>query len=518
MQTFETAHMDNESHPVSKNTHSKKANILFVDDEPAILQTLQRFMRNSQYQCFFANSGTEALELMEDSLIDVVVSDMKMPEMNGEELLREISGRYPETIRIVLSGYAEDELVMGALNEGHIWGFVHKPWNNEELKQILDHAVLTQQVIAERALLKRTLNQYQQQRKDHFQGFVGASVEMQFIYNAIEKAAPSSASVMITGQSGTGKEVAARALHDLSRRSDGPFIAINCAAIPGELMESEIFGHIKGAFSGAVNSRDGAASLANGGTLFLDELSEMDISLQSKLLRFIQTGTFQRVGSSQIESVDIRFICATNRDPLEAIADKKLREDLYYRLNVIALNLPPLKQRDNDPYILAQAFLTKFAEKEDKIIVGFSSDAEKLLLNYDWPGNVRQLENTIHSAVVMSSGPLITDQGIANALGIKLDDAKAGIQNQAPSVSQLNTEQAATSQGAQDNESLFERQNSLGGQFESTPEVIVPLARVEEQAIKHAINQCDGNVVRAAGLLQVSPSTLYRKIQSWESA
>lgn len=507
-----------------------KANILFVDDEKSILETLKRFMRNSHYQCFYANSGAEALELMEANVIDVVVSDMKMPEMTGEELLREVSRLYPETIRIVLSAFSEDELVMGAINEGHIWGFIHKPWNNSELAQALDQAVFTQQVVAERALLKRTLDQYQLQQKDHFQDFVGSSVTMQFIYNAIEKAAPSTASVMITGESGTGKEVAARALHNLSKRADQPFIAINCAAIPGELMESEIFGHIKGAFSGAVSNRDGAASQAHGGTLFLDELSEMDINLQSKLLRFIQTGTFQRVGSSQIESVDIRFVCATNRDPMEAIRDKKLREDLYYRLNVISISLPPLRQRDNDPYLLAQAFLTGFSEREDKIVVGFSSDAEKLILNYEWPGNVRQLENAIHSAVVMSSGPLITDQCLANALGIRLEDLKNGMNASAPmSPSGSNTaidrrQEGPPSFGAKptsQNNASPEHGQAINSSAAGSPttvqgELVMPLAKVEEQAIKHAIDQCEGNVVRAAGLLQVNPSTLYRKIQSWE--
>ena len=487
----------------------KTANILFVDDEQNILETLKRFMRNSQYKCFYATSGKAALDILEHEIIDVVVSDMKMPEMTGEELLREVSNTYPETIRIVLSGFSEDELIMNAINEGHIWGFIHKPWNNSELSQAIDQAVFTQQVIAERALLKRTLNQYKSQQKDQFQGFVGNSVCMQFVYNAIEKAAPSNASVMITGESGTGKEVAAKALHDLSKRADAPFIAINCAAIPSELMESEVFGHIKGAFSGAINHRDGAASLANGGTLFLDEISEMDINLQSKLLRFIQTGNFQRVGSSQIETVDIRFICATNRDPIEAINDKKLREDLYYRLNVISLNLPPLRQRENDPFVLAQTFLTKFTNMEDKIVVGFSSDAEKVILSYDWPGNVRQLENTIHSTVVMSNGPLITDQCIASALRLRLDDLYKATQSTKPVL--VSSEPDNTQ-----NLSTIDRRQSERAENTSASSPIEPLSKVEEQAIKHAINFCDGNVVRAASLLQVSPSTLYRKIQAWE--
>lgn len=495
----------------------KVANILFVDDEPSILETLKRFMRNSQYACFYANSGKEALEILEQEVIDVVVSDMKMPQMTGEELLREVSAKYPETIRIVLSAFSEDELVMGAINQGHIWGFIHKPWNNTELAQALDQAVFTQQVVAERALLKRTLNQYKSHQKNEFEGFIGGSVNMQFVYNAIEKAAPSNASVFITGESGTGKEVAARALHNLSKRSEAPFIALNCAAIPSELMESEIFGHIKGAFSGAMNNRDGAATLADGGTLFLDELAEMDINLQSKLLRFIQTGTFQKVGSSQTETVSIRFICATNREPLEAIQDKKLREDLYYRLNVISITLPPLKQRDNDPYLLAQAFLSKFVKLEDKIVVGFSSDAEKIILSYDWPGNVRQLENVIHSAVVMSSGPLITDQCLANALGAPLDNLKSKVastkQSQIPDNTQnlsplANTMQANNSQDS----------NTASNESSASTGFIEPLAKIEEQAIKQAIDYCEGNIVKAASLLEVSPSTLYRKIQAWEQS
>lgn len=498
---------------------ASKANILFVDDEPNILETLKRFMRKSEYQCFYANSGAEALALMQEQSIDVVVSDMKMPEMTGDELLREVSQYYPETIRIILSGFSDDDLVMAAINEGHIWGFIHKPWNNSELLQALDQAVFTQQVIAERALLKLTLAQYQIQQKDQFEGFIGNSVAMQFIYQAIEKAAPSSASVMITGESGTGKEVAARALHQLSKRRDGPFIAINCAAIPSELMESEIFGHVKGAFSGALNHRDGAATLASGGTLFLDELGEMDIGLQAKLLRFVQTGCFQKVGASQTEKVDIRFICATNRDPLEAIKAQQLREDLYYRLNVIALNLPPLRQRDNDPYLLAQHFLNKFSELEDKAVVGFSSSAEKLIINYLWPGNVRQLENTIHSALVMSDGPLITDQCLAHALGqpvehlLSASHSSASDSSVAAPSSTTSCELASAGQAA-----LAPAQVSEAGSVESVAEHVLPLAQLEQQAIKQAIAHCDGNVVRAASLLEVSPSTLYRKIQSWEQA
>jgi len=493
---------------IENKTDVKIASILFVDDEADIISTLKRSMRKSQYQCFYASSGEDALAILEENIVDIVISDMKMPEMTGEQLLKEVAHKYPETIRIVLSGFAEDDLVMGAINQGHIWGFVHKPWNHSELLLTIEQAVFTQQIVAERALLKRTLNQYKTKIKDGFSGFIGNSLSMQFVYNSIEKAAPSQASIFIMGESGTGKEVAARAIHDLSKRSDAPFIALNCAAIPSELMESEIFGHVKGAFSGAINTRDGAATLADGGTLFLDELSEMDISLQSKLLRFIQTGTFQRVGDSRTETVDIRFVSATNRNPIDAIEDKKLREDLYYRLNVISMDLPPLKERDNDACLLAQFFLERFTELEDKTVVGFSSDAEKLLLGYNWPGNVRQLENCIHSAVVMSNGPLITDQCIANTLNIKLEDLKSNLQNTTSTYNDVDNRQAIDTEHLRDNNSVTSNM-TLSTQIE-------PLSKVEEQTIKHAIDACEGNVVKAASLLEVSPSTLYRKIQSWE--
>lgn len=475
------------------------ATILFVDDEENILSALRRMMRRSQYHCLFANSAKQALQLLEEHPIDVVVTDMRMPEMSGDQLLAEIATRQPEIMRIVLSAYSEEESIMAAINAGRIWGFIHKPWNDAELKQVLDHAVFTQQVIAERALLRHTVAQYRNRNKESYADFIGSSVPMQYVYSTIEKCAPSNASIFITGESGTGKELAARAIHNNSQRSDQAFIALNCAAIPHDLMESEIFGHIKGAFSGAVNHRDGAATLSDGGTLFLDELSEMDISLQSKLLRFIQTGTFQKVGSSKVEQVDIRFICATNREPLEAVKDKKLREDLYYRLNVVSILLPPLRERDDDTLTLAKTFLSRFCESEDKIIVGFSSDAESVIQSYNWPGNVRQLENCIHSAVIMSNGPLITDQDLANALSIRLSDITPGCN---PPYNRVG-------------DGVEERRKTAEDDSRASEATIQPLAKLEQQAIQQAIDFCDGNVVRAAGLLQVSPSTLYRKIQNW---
>lgn len=265
-------------------------------------------------------------------------------------------------------------------------------------------------------------------------------------------------------------------------------------------MESEIFGHIKGAFSGAIANRDGAASEADGGTLFLDELGEMDIALQAKILRFVQTGTFQKVGSAKTEKVDVRFVCATNRDPYQAIAENHLREDLYYRLNVISIDLPPLHDRGRDVLLLAQHFLQRFSELENKIFVGFSDRAEQLILQFDWPGNVRQLENFVHSIVVMSDGPLID-----------YDVVQAHLPGDTPAPlvtkTELNPKAADIPPIGQDSTSIQKESKN-----------VAPLAEVERVAIEQALLLCDDNVVKAASLLEVSPSTLYRKIQQWSEA
>lgn len=492
---------------MTKEAEIALARILFVDDEQSILNSLKRITRELNAECVFVTSGDEALKLAQLEPFDVVVSDMRMPSMDGTQLLGRIAELYPECIRIVLSGYSEQDLIMGAINKGRIWGFVDKPWDDRQLITTLKHAIDTQQLVAERALLRRTLERYEKEYKEGFSGFIGRSLSMQWVYNAIERAAPSNASVFITGPSGTGKELAAQAIHEYSNRKDAPFIALNCAAIPGDLIESEIFGHVKGAFSSAVSNREGAATLAHKGTLFLDELTEMDIGLQAKLLRFIQTGAFQRVGSSKTELVDIRFVCACNRSPLEAIDNKLLREDLYYRLNVISIDMPALNDRGGDVILLAEHFLKNFSELENKTFAGFSSDAISMLEKHAWPGNVRQLENCIHSVVIMCEGPLITAEMLSRPLGVQnriSDSEKLKINTESDSIK----EDSATSHDINTAANLVLDSDSL----------IRPLSEIERDAIQRAVNSFDGNVVKAAGALEVSPSTLYRKIQQWESS
>lgn len=479
-------------------THSKPSRltglrILFVDDEPPILRVLQRALSSIDCTILLAGSGQEALSVMAVSPADVVVSDMRMPGMSGEELLSIVAERYPDSIRLVLTGHADIASVLRAINQGRIWGYLQKPWDNEQLILALEQAVFAQDVLSERTLLRDSLHHYQSRQRTSFEGFVGASVPMQAVYRAIEYCAPSNASVFITGASGTGKEVAAAAIHNLSGRKQRPFVAINCAAIPGELMESEIFGHVKGAFSSAFSNREGAATMADGGTLFFDEIGEMDIGLQAKLLRFIQTGCFQRVGSGKVEKVDIRFISATNRDPLQAILDQRLREDIYYRLNVVSIHLPPLTDRNTDALLLANQFLTKFSAAENKIFIGIDSDGQKLIGNYAWPGNIRQLQNCMYSGVVMSAGPLLTAGAIAQALHLS---------------------------GAAVNALLAQTSDvPVYAEPFAAPEKadILPLAQLERMTIERAIKSCAGNVVNAATALGVSPSTLYRKVQAWRS-
>ncbi|MBL4899134.1 MAG: sigma-54-dependent Fis family transcriptional regulator, partial [Colwellia sp.] len=385
--------------------------------------------------------------------------------------------------------------------QGRVWGYLQKPWDNNELIITLKQALELQQILAERTLMRRTIDQFQQYRKTNFEGFIGDSVPMQFVYSCIEQCSSSNASVFITGPSGSGKEVAAQAIHRLSKRSQESFIALNCAAIPSELMESEVFGHIKGAFSGAVSNRDGAATLADKGSLFLDEIGEMDINLQAKLLRFIQTGQFQRVGSGKVEQVDIRFICATNRDPHSAIAEHKLREDLFYRLNVISIFLPPLCERGNDKIQLAEHFLTYYSKVEGKDFAGFSSLGKQLIINQSWPGNVRQLQNIIHSAVVMSEGPLISDTILKQQLTDNF--------NPQPSTSVLPKKKSHYDVQAAN--------NTKPNNVSQTDTEIISLEKVERYAIEQAILVCQDNIVKAASELGVSPSTLYRKIQQWQT-
>ena len=382
---------------------------------------------------------------------------------------------------VIITAHGSVNVAVDAMRYG-AFDFIEKPFDAKRLLVTVRNAL-------ERQQLNNLVASYRENfERNHYQGFIGTSLSMQAVYSTIDSAAASKATVFITGESGTGKEVCADAIHKQSPRKDQPFIALNCAAIPHDLMESEVFGHVKGAFTGAATERKGAAGQAHDGTLFLDEICEMDMDLQSKLLRFIQTGSFQKVGCSQLEHVDIRFVCATNRDPWAEVQAGRFREDLFYRLHVIPIALPALHERDQDVLLIAHHFLLEYAKEEGKSFAGFSPECKMVLLNYHWPGNVRQLLNVIRNIVVLHQAEWVTVEMLPpplNSLQIK--------GHQTPSI-------IPNLQLLSENE---------------TPD-IQPLWITEKQTIEKAIALCNGNIPKAASFLEVSASTIYRKLQTWQ--
>ncbi len=459
--------------------------LLMVEDSASLTAIYKAYLENEGYKIVCVESLARAHMTLDAFAPDVVLLDIELPDGNGMDFL-EHAMQLPEPPQVVvMTAHATSDMAVRAVEMGAT-DFLTKPFDAARLQVTVRNAVqqhsLGQQV--------RDLSDGQRQG---YGDFVGASAAMQTVYKTIDSLAPSTATGFIVGESGTGKELAAEAIHNHSDRSNGEFVAINCGAIPGELMESELFGHVKGAFTGASAQREGAASVANGGTLFLDEICEMDLELQKKLLRFIQTGTFRKVGSNKLESVDVRFVCATNRDPLEEVREGRFREDLFYRLHVVPLRLPPLRERDRDVLLIADKFLADFAQQSGKRFERFSAEAQELLLRYPWPGNVRQLQNAIQNTVVLNDGEQV-EVGMLPAdirEGHIVTEAGDGEPVPAPAVS---------------TRGLDARRS------------IEPLWMVEKRAIETAIELCDGNINRAAGLLEVAPSTLYRKRQSWLKA
>lgn len=469
-----------------------QANILLVEDTQSLAVLYKQYLEKQNHRVHMVGNGQDALDYLENNLPEIILLDIQLPDINGLEILKIIKEKQLPSQVIIITAHGTVEIAVTAMQCG-AFDFLTKPFDaarlNVTVKNALEHYKLAQ--IADTF--------HEEFARQNFHEFIGSSLAMQRVYRIIESAAPSKATVFVTGESGTGKELCASALHQQSSRKDKPFVAINCAAIPKDLIESEIFGHVKGAFSGAIKDRQGAASLADGGTLFLDEVCEMEQDLQTKLLRFIQTGTFQRVGSDKVLDVDIRFVCATNRDPLVEVKEGRFREDLYYRLHVIPIVLPPLRERDEDVLQIASAFLEQYSRDENKDFNCFDKPCQHRLLNYDWPGNIRQLQNIIRNVVVLNQGETVD----VEMLPPPLDVAIPGMES--------NVQKTATNQDLDENEDSLVHENEPG----NIGDKIVPLWMVEKETIDKAIALCDGNIPKAASMLEISASTIYRKKQSW---
>lgn len=457
--------------------------VLFIEDDPALRRLTVAALvsqANPPVRVREAMSLAEGIALARDEAFSAAVISLDASTLEAVETIASVREAGLLGPIIVTSRSGSVAGAVEAVRAGAA-DFIVKPFQPAELVRRLMTAISSNHARELPAALAVPVAAAMD--GEGFEGFIGQSAAMRSIYDQIRRISPSKAPVFITGESGTGKEVAAEAIHARSDRASGAFIAINCSAIPKELMESEIFGHVKGAFTGAHEDRAGAAELAHGGTLFLDEICEMDLALQAKLLRFVQTGTIRRVGDTRLRNVNVRFICATNREPAREVEAGRFREDLFYRLHVLPLHLPPLRERAGDVVRLAQAFLARYAEEESRAFCGFAADASARLEEFPWPGNVRQLQNAIRRVVVLHDGEEVS----AAMLSL-------------PSV-----ELPAMHEAARDTGPL--------PRVESPP--IAPLWQQEQKIIEDALRAFDGNAQKAAAALEVAPSTIYRKLHSW---
>ena len=376
--------------------------VLVVDDDAANLASLEKVLRRDRHEVATAAEGRSALDIVRSERIAVVITDYQMPGMNGLELLRSIRALSPETEVIMITAYGSIEMAVEAMKQG-AYDFVVKPFKRHDILRPVRRALEKQQLVAENRRLKMELGRTLGKRS-----IIGQSVPLRDVLQLVDQVAPSSATVLVTGESGTGKELIARAIHAGSPRTDKPFVAINCAAIPDTILESELFGYERGAFTGAIARREGRFERAHRGTLFLDEIGEMAPHVQVKLLRVLQEGEIERLGGTQPIAVDCRIVAATNKDLAKEVEEGRFREDLYYRLNVISVPLPPLRTRLDDVTLLAHHFLEIYAAKNNKPMLGIAPEGMEVLCNYDWPGNVRELENVMERAVVLAREDHIT--------------------------------------------------------------------------------------------------------------
>lgn len=523
---------------------SDKANIILVEDTHSLAVTYEMYLSPLNANITLCSSGKEAMVCIKKNPPDVVLLDLNLPDISGRDVLRWICQYYTCPV-VIVTAHGSIDIAMNLIRMG-AKDFLEKPVNADRLRTTIYNCIEVHQLKHTVAKIKKDI------QREHYHGFIGSCAPIQAVYKTIDAAAPSDATVLITGESGTGKEVCAEAIKQQSSRANKPFIAINCGAIPRDLIESELFGHIKGAFTGAHAERKGAILEANDGTLFLDEIGEMPLDLQTKLLRFLQNKTVQKVGSSKVEFVNVRVICATNRDPYEEVQNGNFREDLYYRLNVLPINLPPLRMRGNDIILLAQYFLIKFTKEEHKEFSNISDHVKHVFLKFPWPGNIRQLQNVMRNIVVLHNDITVQLEHLPPPLNqLKWQQTEpSGPKQPAETVSQeliannyTTNHQAQTLDStlkilkpldsiqfniANERTSLSSQQDNHGNSYSSPPRFytgtsqdhcasppVKTLAAIEREAIEHAIVLTGGNIPKAATLLDVSPSTIYRKKQQW---
>jgi DNA-binding NtrC family response regulator len=441
--------------------------VLVVDDDPAMQELLRDELQERGYQVTAVGDGYTAMRILGEEEYDVVLTDLRLRGMQGLELLNDVKRSFSDTNVIILTAFGTVETAIEAMKHG-AYDYVMKPIKGDELVLTIGKAVRDARLRREVQQLRRAVRE-----EYSFHQILGKSKVMREVFDLIRRVAGSQANVLITGESGTGKELVAKAIHFNSDRRDGPFVPVNCAAIPDTLLESELFGHIRGAFTDARGDKRGLFEEAHGGTLFLDEISELPIMLQPKLLRAIQEKEIRRVGSTKAIAVDVRIIAATNRALAEEVKAKRFREDLYYRLNVIEIRMPPLRERREDIPLLVDAFIKKFAMASQKAVTGVTEEALSLLMDYPWPGNVRELENAVERAVTLARGDKVRPEDLPPAVLSGRGDKPA---------------------------------------LEEAVEKTLPLEAVEQEYILRILDKTGGNKCQAAQILGIDRKTLYRKL------
>ncbi|YCO05185.1 sigma-54-dependent transcriptional regulator [Vibrio sp. VNB-15] len=497
--------------------------VLLVEDSTSLAILYKQYVKDEPYDIFHVETGREAIQFIERSKPQLIILDLKLPDMSGEDVLDWINENDIPTSVIIATAHGSVDIAVGLIQKG-AEDFLEKPINADRLKTSVA-------LHLKRAKLENLVENIQSTFDRHnYHGFIGSSLPMQAVYKTIDAVASTTASVFIVGESGTGKEVCAEAIHRQSDRRDKPFIAINCGAIPRDLMESEIFGHVKGAFTGATTDRKGAATVANGGTLFLDELCEMELEMQKKLLRFLQTGTYTPLGATKEMKVDVRILSATNRDPLTEVEEGRFREDLYYRVHVVPIDMPPLRERGSDIVTLAKHFLTTYAKQDKKKFNNIDNEAQYVIKHYDWPGNVRQLQNIIRNIVVLNDEDKVTLAHLPAQLTRKPTKTRTVTPPHVESAPVIAPEptsthplestpsQMVTQEPVVAHEPIpMSASTQVSSPYLNSDGTIRPMWKVEREAIQNAIAYCDGNVLNAAVMLELSPSTVYRKKQAWEA-